>query len=258
MKVQSKVKISLSHFRFIKKATMNDFQYISEWLTDAYNNGIKGYSLYHNLNNHILNAFINHNVFIIRHNGKAIGFLTFSPPEKEDITIIFRIVCIKPDFCRMGIATYLHEKAIEHFMSKGCMVAELYDVCEESFKLGTSMGFKEKIEYNSKDQTSMVKILTNHRKQNHIAKIRFVVWNSYDTAKPPILSWSLNYHKNKKPIIHYVWYDWMVGVVKDGKIIRTDKAKYFFNVLPRGENYIFIDENIAKSILSSINHSMMS
>lgn len=41
-------KIPLSHFHLIKKPTKNDFEYISEWLTDAYNNHkeLKGYALY--------------------------------------------------------------------------------------------------------------------------------------------------------------------------------------------------------------------
>ena len=41
---------------------MNDFEYISEWLTDAYNNHkeLKGYALYHNLNGFIHDAFVEH------------------------------------------------------------------------------------------------------------------------------------------------------------------------------------------------------
>ena len=48
-------KIPLSHFHLIKKPTMNDLEYISEWLTDVYNNHkeLKGYALYHNLNGFI-------------------------------------------------------------------------------------------------------------------------------------------------------------------------------------------------------------
>lgn len=44
---------------------MNDFEYISEWLTDAYNNHkeLKGYALYHNLNGFIHDAFVEHTVF---------------------------------------------------------------------------------------------------------------------------------------------------------------------------------------------------
>ena len=43
---------------------MNDFEYISEWLTDAYNNHkeLKGYALYHNLNGFIHDAFVEHTI----------------------------------------------------------------------------------------------------------------------------------------------------------------------------------------------------
>lgn len=140
-------KIPLSHFHLIKKPTMNDFEYISKWLTDAYNNHkeLKGYALYHNLNGFIHDAFVEHTVFVIRHKGKAVAFLTFSPP-KDGIKITFRAVCVNPNFLRMGLATYLHKSAIKHYQKRGCLVAELWNVCRESYKLGISMGFIRKRE----------------------------------------------------------------------------------------------------------------
>lgn len=140
-------KIPLSHFHLIKKPTMNDFEYISEWLTDAYNNHkeLKGYALYHNLNGFIHDAFVEHTVFVIRHKEKAVTFLTFSPP-KDGIKITFRAVCVNPNFLRMGLATYLHKSAIKHYQKRGCLVAELWNVCRESYKLGISMGFIQKRE----------------------------------------------------------------------------------------------------------------
>lgn len=140
-------KIPLSHFHLIKKPTMNDFEYISEWLTDAYNNHkeLKGYALYHNLNSFIHDAFVEHTVFVIRHKEKALAFLTFSPP-KDGIKITFRAVCVNPNFLRMGLATYLHKSAIKHYQKRGCLVAELWNVCRESYKLGISMGFIQKRE----------------------------------------------------------------------------------------------------------------
>jgi hypothetical protein len=54
-------KTPLSHFHLIKKATMDDFKDISEWLKDAFENHkeFKGYGLYHNLDGFILDAFNN-------------------------------------------------------------------------------------------------------------------------------------------------------------------------------------------------------
>ena len=127
---------------------MDDFKDISEWLKDAFENHkeFKGYGLYHNLDGFILDAFKEQKVFVLRYEGKAIAFLTFTPPSEECIRMIFCAVCVKPDFLRMGLATYLHESAIEYYKKRGCLVAELYHVCNESYKLGKSMGFVEKKE----------------------------------------------------------------------------------------------------------------
>lgn len=84
---------------------MDDFKYISEWLKDAFENHKEyyGYRLYHNLNGFILDAFKKQNVFVLRYEGKAVAFLTFSPPSEECIRIIFRAVCVKPDFFENGL-----------------------------------------------------------------------------------------------------------------------------------------------------------
>lgn len=248
-------KMPLSHFHLIKKPTMNDFEYISEWLTDAYNNHkeLKGYTLYHNLNGFIHDAFVEHTVFVIRHKGKAVAFLTFSPP-KDGIKITFRAVCVNPNFLRMGLATYLHKSAIKHYQKRGCLVAELWNVCRESYKLGISMGFIQKREKIKSDKISMFKILVDTRKQNSNAKIRFVVWGDRyaDTNTKPFYSWSLNFLRDKKPIIRSIDYEWTIGIIKDNKVVFSYIAKHFFGILPLGGNYIYIDENKAKMILESI------
>ena len=127
---------------------MDDFKDISEWLKDAFENHkeFKGYGLYHNLDGFIHEAFKEQKVFVLRYKGKAVAFLTFMPPSEESIRIIFDAVCVKPDFLRMGLATYLHESAIEYYKKRGGLVAELYHVCNESYKLGKSLGFVEKKE----------------------------------------------------------------------------------------------------------------
>lgn len=184
---------------------MDDFKDISEWLKDAFENHkeFKGYGLYHNLDGFIHEAFKEQKVFVLRYKGKAVAFLTFMPPSEESIRIIFDAVCVKPDFLRMGLATYLHESAIEYYKKRGCLVAELYHVCNESYKLGKSLGFVEKKETKETSIVSMVKILTDTRRQNRKANVRFVVWdNCYgDTNSEPIYSWSLNFQRDKKPII---------------------------------------------------------
>lgn len=246
-------KTPLSHFHLIKKATMDDFKDISEWLKDAFENHkeFKGYGLYHNLDGFIHEAFKEQKVFVLRYKGKAVAFLTFMPPSEESIRIIFDAVCVKPDFLRMGLATYMHESAIEYYKKRGCLVAELYHVCNESYKLGKSLGFVEKKETSI---VSMVKILTDTRRQNRKANVRFVVWdNCYgDTNLEPIYSWSLDFRRNKKTIICSIDYEWTVGIIQDKKVVYSGIAKRFFDVIPIGEPYLYINEEKAKYILESI------
>ena len=176
------------------------------------------------------------------------------PPSEESIRIIFDAVCVKPDFLRMGLATYLHESAIEYYKKRGCLVAELYHVCNESYKLGKSMGFVKKKEEKETDEVSMVKTLVDTRRQNRNANVRFVVWgNSYaDINSQPKYSWSLNFRRNKKPIICSIDYEWTVGIIQDKKVVYSGIAKRFFDVIPIGGPYLYINEDKAKHILESI------
>lgn len=116
------------------------------------------------------------------------------------------------------------------------------------------MGFIQKKEKMKSDEVSMVKILVDTRKQNSNAKIRFVVWNDCyaDTNTKPFYSWSLNFLRDKKPIICSIDFEWTVGIIKDNKVVYSYIAKHFFDIFPVGGNYIYIDENKAKIILESI------
>ena len=231
---------------FFKRVNINDFKDITEWLKDAFENHkeFKGYGLYHNVDGFILDAFKEQNAFVLRYEDKAVAFLTFSPPSEECIRMIFRAVCVKPDFLSMGLATYLHESAIEYYKKRGCLVAELYHVCNESYKLGKSMGFVKKKEEKETDEVSMVKTLVDTRRQNRNANVRFVVWgNSYaDINSQPKYSWSLNFRRNKKPIICSIDYEWTVGIIQDKKVVYSGIAKRFFDVIPIGGPYLVFTE----------------
>lgn len=250
MKEQIKSK-PLSDFQLDKKPTMGDFDYISKWMKEAFENELDGYDLYRNINGFIYNAFVEHSVFVLRYKGDAIAFLTFSPPAEGSIIIIFRIVCVHPNFLRMGLATYLHKMAIEHFKKQGCLVAELWDVCNETCRMGKSMGFIKKNEMNKNGIIDMFKILIKARKQNRRANIRFAVWdNCYDDiSAEPIFSWSLNFQRDKKPIVHYCNGDWTVGIIKNGQSLGGGSAKHFCDIFPPSGNIIYINEKKAKDIL---------
>ena len=96
----------------------------------------------------------------------------------------------------------------------------------------------------------MFKILIETRKQNRSANIRFAVWDNCcdDTNAEPIFSWSLNFQRDKKPIVQYCDGDWTVGIIKDGLSLGGGPAKHFCDILRRG-NIIYINEKKAKDIL---------
>ena len=160
MKEQIK-RIPLSDFQLDKKPTMDDYDYISNWMKEAFENELDGYSLYRNINGFIYDAFVENSVFVLRYKGDAIAFLTFSPPAEDSIIIIFRIVCVHPNFLRMGLAAYLHKMAIEHFKKQGCLVAELWDVSPKTHRMGKSMGFIEKKKMNENGIIDMLTVSAN-------------------------------------------------------------------------------------------------
>lgn len=57
MKEQIK-RIPLSDFQLDKKPTMDDYDYISNWMKEAFENELDGYSLYRNINGLIYDAFV--------------------------------------------------------------------------------------------------------------------------------------------------------------------------------------------------------
>ena len=122
--------------------------------------------------------------------------------------------------------------------------------------MGKSMGFIEKKKMNKDGIDEMFKILIETRKQNRRANIRFAVWDNCcdDTSAEPIFSWSLNFQRDKKPIVHYCYGDWTVGIIKDGLSLGGGRAKHFCDIF-RGGNIIYINEKKAKDILEILSQS---
>ena len=61
-----------------------------------------------------------------------------------------------------------------------------------------------------------------------------------------------NSSRNKKPIICSIDYEWTVGIIQDKKVVYSGIAKRFFDVIPIGGPYLYINEEKAKYILESI------
>ena len=71
--MKEKIKrIPLSDFQLDKKPTMDDFDYISTWMKEAFENELDGYDLNRGF---IYDAFVDYSVFVLRYKGDAIAFL---------------------------------------------------------------------------------------------------------------------------------------------------------------------------------------
>lgn len=215
---------------FDTKATMADFEYIRSWMTEGFKQGLKGYTLYHNLDNSIRSSFEKKKAVVLRYNAIAEGYISYSL-DKETRTIMCYTMAISPRHARQGHGTQLMKAMMQYFSHK-CAAMVLFDVNPVSSKLGKKMGFRLYTHEDYKPYgylNNMWNSLLPIRRQNKTAKRRLVVWDrSYaDMHRPPLYSWSLNFKRDKKPIVHAVHPEWTIGIVEDGKLVREYNAKRF-------------------------------
>lgn len=232
---------------FVKHPDMNDFLHISNWMKYGFDKGFEGYELSHNIED-IKEDILKQRALVLRINHVAIAFLTFDSFNKNDKKVTFRMTAVHPDYRRKGLVSMLHNKAIDYFKAKGCIIAEIWKVNPMSKRMSEKIGFKVEYVKTTNDCIWMYKLLTDYRKQNKTAKKAFVVWKGWDTDCSPIYSWSLNLKNNKKPIIKCIDCSWEVGIMIDGKLVSHNAAKHFFNVMPEHEDYLYLDTQKIKEL----------
>lgn len=235
-----------------KNIHIDDYEYIKNWLYDDYIERNDGTGLYCNLEI-IRKSIQRKEALVYRKNGLADGILTFTPYGK---VIKADIISVNPKLRHQGVGRSFVESYLSYFKKKGFLCVETSDVTPEGKRLCRSTKFKTlEVKYQGPNELLYHKMLVETRKQNWTAKNRIVIWENERSADgEPDFSWSLNFSRNKKPIIHYAFPDWHVGVVVDREIIKCDKLKYLnkeaYETTP---DYLYIDEKICKTLLAGKN-----
>ena len=201
--------------------TIQDYGYIYTWMKDAFDKKLPNSGLFHNLHKE---DFEKGNVIVYRHEGKAEAILTYS---RYDNALVFYIISLNPQFHHQGIGTRFMTDVLNYFRKKGCVVADIYKPTKKGLRLLKHLGAIKKEDPDRPDQYMYLKLIPS-RKQNSTAKRRLVIWkNEPRKDQKPDFSWSLNFKRNKKPILSYAYYDWFLGVIQNGKCIRSDNVKRF-------------------------------
>lgn len=204
-------------------------------MKEAFEKKLPNSGLFHNLDKE---DFEQGKVIVYRYEGKAEAILTYSHSDKD---LTFYIMSLNPQFHHQGIGTRFMTDVLNYFKKKGCVVADFYEPTKKGHRLVKRLGAVKKEHPYHPDKYMLLKMVP-FRKQNWTAKRRLVMWKEYPRdGQKPDYSWSLNFTRDKKPILAYAFYDWYLGIIQDGKCIYTDKVKYFRGLdESRPSEYLYI------------------
>lgn len=211
-------------FKIDLHPTIQDYEYIYTWMKDAFDKKLPNSGLFHNLYKEDFEK--SGRAIVYRLDGKAEAFQTYLY-DKETKNLTFQILSLNPKFHHQGIGTRFMNDILQHFRKKGCVVAKYWKPTNNGFRLLKNLGAVMKDDPHNPDCDMFLKLIPS-RRQNWTAKRRIVMWkNELDQSQKPDFSWSLNFKRDKKPILAYAFYDWYLGLIQDGVCIYKDKVKYF-------------------------------
>ena len=182
------------------------------------------------------NAYKRKRLFVIRHNERAIAFLCY---YRMKIIATIDLAEVKPTLRNRQIGGYLLECALKYFRRTHIKGVELYCTSPDSHRHAARHGFSSINKEDSKDDW-MFRPLIGIRKQTEKGNRLLAVWKNTigSYSEQPDTLWSLD-DDLEFPILSYCHYDWMVGIIENGKIIRVDKQKRFFK--KEIYDYIYVD-----------------
>lgn len=234
-----------------KNIDIDDFDYIKNWLYDDYIERNDGTGFYCNLD--IINKSIqNKGALVFRKNRLAEGILTFRTNGK---LVEAEIIAINPKLRHQGFGKAFVESYLSYFKKKGIYCVKTTHVTKDGKRLCRSTNFKVlRGAYQGSHELLYHKILVETRKQNWTAKNRIVLWeNEISGEGIPNYSWSLNFSKSKKPIIHYAFPDWHVGVMVNDEIVKCEKLKYLNNeASSTAHGFLFVNEKICNTLMKQV------
>lgn len=226
--------------------SLEDYRYIRSWMEVAKEKQLANWGLIYNLHEE---DFEKGKVVVYRQNNKAEAFITTIDKNPQKV-LNLEIMSLNPDYYHRGIGSKFFKALFKYYIKKGVVVCEAYKPSHKGLRLVNKFGFFKK-EYGCTGyEDYRVKFLIAHRKQNWTANRRLVLWDSDDTNKKPIKSWSLNTSQKSKPILIYAFRDWQIGIVENDKIVFSDKVKYYPIICDCVEdNYLYMhNQEILKLI----------
>ncbi|MBI3259101.1 MAG: GNAT family N-acetyltransferase [Ignavibacteriae bacterium] len=206
--------------------------------------------------NKIESAFDDNRLVTIIHRKRAIGFATFC--FDDDYTIYIVIADVKHSYRKKGVGKKLIKELLNHFKSKGILVAYLECSPENSEPFWKKIGFIEfpdplnDSNLSGSRNKQLYNILTDYLESNtnQNADERIELWNDEPYRcenSPPTYFWNINFipgtRKLSIPIIHPAFKDWRMRWTIHGETVKDKdcKAKYFRRDIDM-RTFIFIEE----------------
>jgi GNAT superfamily N-acetyltransferase len=218
-----------SEFQLKTSPTQFDLKKIEEWLVQEDREFNEGFYCNWTI---IKNAFIDKRFVTLDFNESPIGFLVWSIGT---IHVEIDILEIKPDYRKKGIGHTFLEKISEYFKLKGFLAIKLFCSPIESERFWKKIGFIRfpELEYSESELTYFKPLIeiqqtsTNRETDNKVE-----LWDVEPYQKsnnPPKWTWNIEIRNDKLilPIIHPCNCNWNLRWVKNGKIIKENKVKYF-------------------------------
>ena len=226
--------MAIKKFMIDLHPTIKDYEYIYIWMKVAFDKNLPNSGLFHNLNKE---AFDEGRVIVYRHKDNAEAFVTYRICDK---VLTLYIMALNPQYHHQGIGTSFLTNVLNHFQKKGYIIADFYEPTLKGLRLVKRLGAIKKENPYNPNEFMYLKLFPS-RKQNWTAKRRLVMWKDelQDDQKPDC-SWSLNFTRDKKPILAYAFYDWILGIIQNGECIYKEKVKRFKGLDCYPSDYIYI------------------
>lgn len=211
------------------KPSLSDLSAIKKWLEEEIEESGEGFYV-----NWIIieKAFYNNNLISLNYQSSSIGFVTF---YKFEIHVDIGIFVIKPIHRRKGIGKIFYEKVAEYFKHQNYLAFKLFCSPTNSESFWKLMGFIEypnigSGEHNLTYYKPIIEVLQPLTYESHNNKLE--LWNcephqKHDTQ--PTWTWYLDIDNNVPilPILQPCNANWNIRWIKNGKIQREEKVKYF-------------------------------
>lgn len=143
---------------------------------------------------------------------------------------------------RKGIGSFLMRETFQFMMAKGFKIITINCVTKEGLLHARKLGFRK---YNPPetyfeerslkcDEPNFLLYISLRpsvplRPYKEDCQLCFVVWTKSVCGEGKPDRYYNLYQNDNLPLVDYLHYDWYVGVMKNGIVLKKDKVKYFFN-----------------------------